>query len=137
MLSRSVATVSCCPILWCTHRPVLEKIWSAKELDAEFATMLAAFRDRETEHNWEVRDKYITRLRGILRGNAQDKYLDNLLLGVRQMVDGILKAVRYYFILLYFISLFAYIRFRRGSMAGRRGNRGHQNFDKQYPMPCL
>lgn len=55
--------------------------------------MQEAYRDKETEYNWEARDKALTRLRGILRGNASDKYHDSLMLGVRQMVDGILKAV--------------------------------------------
>ncbi|KAI8136876.1 clasp N terminal-domain-containing protein [Fennellomyces sp. T-0311] len=55
--------------------------------------MQAAYRDRETEQNWEARDKSVTRLRGILRGDANEKYHDSLILGVRQMVDGIIKAV--------------------------------------------
>ncbi|KAI7883956.1 hypothetical protein K492DRAFT_205010 [Lichtheimia hyalospora FSU 10163] len=66
---------------------------SAKELDADFASMLAVYRDKETEHNWEARDKSVTRLRAILRGDSNEKFHDNLLLGFRQMVDGIIKAV--------------------------------------------
>ncbi|KAI9498131.1 clasp N terminal-domain-containing protein [Zychaea mexicana] len=66
---------------------------SAKELDAEVNAMLTVFRDRETEHNWEARDKSVTRLRGVLRGDSNEKYHDSLILGLRQMVDGIIKAV--------------------------------------------
>lgn len=55
--------------------------------------MLAVYRDKETEHNWESRDKSVTRLRAILRGDSNEKFHDNLLLGFRQMVDGIIKAV--------------------------------------------
>ena len=55
--------------------------------------MLAVYRDKETEHNWEARDKSVTRLRAILRGDSNEKFHDNLLLGFRQMVDGIIKAV--------------------------------------------
>ncbi|KAG2224308.1 hypothetical protein INT45_012877, partial [Circinella minor] len=66
---------------------------SAKELDAEFASMQTVFRDKETEHNWEARDKSVTRLRGIIRGDANEKYHDSFILGLRQMVDGIIKGV--------------------------------------------
>ncbi|KAI8883119.1 hypothetical protein K501DRAFT_273002 [Backusella circina FSU 941] len=69
------------------------QIWSAKELEAEFNTMLKAYRDKETEMNWEAREKAITRLRGILRGNASEKYLDTLIPLMKQMVDGIVKAL--------------------------------------------
>ncbi|KAI8384234.1 clasp N terminal-domain-containing protein [Radiomyces spectabilis] len=55
--------------------------------------MAALFRDKETEHNWDSREKAITRLRGILRGDASEKYLDTLMAGIRQMVDGIIKSV--------------------------------------------
>ncbi|KAG0174960.1 suppressor of tub2 mutation [Apophysomyces sp. BC1021] len=69
------------------------QIWSPKGLQEEFASMIEAYRDKETEHNWEARERYITRLRGILRGNSVEKYPDVLTAGIRQMVDGILKAV--------------------------------------------
>lgn len=56
--------------------------------------MLKAYKDKETEFNWEARDKSITRLRGILRGNATEApYLEVLVQCMRQMVDGIIKAV--------------------------------------------
>lgn len=56
--------------------------------------MLKAYHDKETEFNWEARDQAITRLRGILRGNATDpQYYDALLQCMKQMVDGIIKAV--------------------------------------------
>ncbi|KAF7730673.1 suppressor of tub2 mutation [Apophysomyces ossiformis] len=55
--------------------------------------MVQVYRDKETEHNWEARERYVTRLRGILRGNAPDNYHDVLMAGIKQMVDGILKAV--------------------------------------------
>lgn len=56
--------------------------------------MLKAYRDKETELNWEERAKSGTRLRGLLRGNATEApYLEVLLQCVKQMVDGIVKAV--------------------------------------------
>jgi CLIP-associating protein 1/2 len=65
-----------------------------KELEGEFTPMLKAYHDKETEFNWEARDQAITRLRGILRGNATEApYYDTLLQCMKQMVDGIIKAV--------------------------------------------
>ncbi|EPB92703.1 hypothetical protein HMPREF1544_00432 [Mucor circinelloides 1006PhL] len=70
------------------------QIWSAKDLEAEFSKMLKAYHDKETEFNWEARDQSITRLRGILRGNATESpYLEVLMPCMKQMVDGIVKAV--------------------------------------------
>lgn len=56
--------------------------------------MLKAYHDKETELNWEARDKSITRLRGLLRGNATEApYLEVLVQCMKQMVDGVTKAV--------------------------------------------
>jgi hypothetical protein len=55
--------------------------------------MLKAYSDKETEMNWEARERAITRLRGILRGNAPEKYIDTLIPLMKHMVDGIVKAV--------------------------------------------
>lgn len=56
--------------------------------------MLKAYHDKETEFNWEARDKSITRLRGLLRGNAiEAPYLEVFIPGIKQLVDGIVKAV--------------------------------------------
>lgn len=69
-----------------------------KELEGEFTPMLKAYKDKETEFNWEARDKSITRLRGILRGNATEApYLETLVQYMKQMVDGIIKAVSFFF----------------------------------------
>lgn len=63
-------------------------------MEAEFSKMLKAYHDKETEFNWEARDQSITRLRGILRGNATESpYLEVLMPCMKQMVDGIVKAV--------------------------------------------
>lgn len=64
--------------------------------------MLKAYHDKETEFNWEARDKSITRLRALLRGNAiEPPYLEVLVPGIKQLVDGIVKAVG---IFLYYMS---------------------------------
>lgn len=60
--------------------------------------MLESFRNKETEFNWESREKYIIRIRGLLRGNATEPpYLEVLVQCMKQMVDGITKAVSLYF----------------------------------------
>jgi CLIP-associating protein 1/2 len=60
--------------------------------------MLKAYQDKETEFNWEARDKSITRLRSLLRGNAiETPYLEVLLPGIKQLVDGIVKAVSIFY----------------------------------------
>ncbi|KAI8996900.1 clasp N terminal-domain-containing protein [Pilobolus umbonatus] len=69
------------------------QIWNGKDLENEFTQMLSAFKDKESEFNWEAREKYILRLKGILRGNATEKYLDVLMSGMRLLIDGIVKSV--------------------------------------------
>lgn len=64
-------------------------------MEGEFVPMLKAYHDKETEFNWEPREKSITRLRGILRGNAiEPPYLEVLVQCMKQMVDGIIKGVK-------------------------------------------
>lgn len=63
--------------------------------------MLKCYKDKETEHNWEARERSITRVRGILRGNAPEAYLDVLVQGIKHMMDGIIKAVSVSYFLLY------------------------------------
>lgn len=56
--------------------------------------MLEAFQHKETEFNWEAREKYIIRIRGLLRGNATETpYVEVMVHCMKQMVDGITKAV--------------------------------------------
>ncbi|KAI9310814.1 clasp N terminal-domain-containing protein [Dichotomocladium elegans] len=69
------------------------QLHSVKELESEFSAFSNIFRDKESEQNWEARDKAVTRLRGILRGDAYEKFHDALMLHFRQMVDGIIKAM--------------------------------------------
>ncbi|KAI9477955.1 MAG: clasp N terminal-domain-containing protein [Benjaminiella poitrasii] len=70
------------------------QIWNAKELENEFTIFLKAYADKETEFNWEARDKAITRMRGMLRGNAtKSPYIEVFIPCMKQMIDGIIKAV--------------------------------------------
>ncbi|KAI8096355.1 clasp N terminal-domain-containing protein [Halteromyces radiatus] len=67
-------------------------VTNAKELDTMFTKMITLFKDKETEHNWETRHKDIIRLRGLIRGNGPEKFLDIIVNGIRLMVDGITKS---------------------------------------------
>ncbi|KAL0075295.1 clasp N terminal-domain-containing protein [Phycomyces blakesleeanus] len=69
------------------------QIASVKDLEAETLPMIQAYKDKETEYNWEAREKSALRLRGILRGNAPERFPDSLQAQMRQMVDGIIKGI--------------------------------------------
>lgn len=69
------------------------QIHSAKDLEQEFSEIQKHYQDKETEHNWQVRERAITWTRCILRGNAPEVYSEVLVQGLKNMVDGIIKAV--------------------------------------------
>lgn len=54
--------------------------------------MLPYFEGKETERNWGKREKSIQLLRCLLRGNARDDYLADLLLAIKAVSEGIQKA---------------------------------------------
>jgi CLIP-associating protein 1/2 len=68
-------------------------IASKGDLEYEFQTMLAPFEGRESEQNWNLRDKHITRLRGLLRGNAYKEYPTTFMAGIGNLQGGIVKGV--------------------------------------------
>lgn len=55
--------------------------------------MLPCFASKETERNWVPREKSILKLRGMLRGNPGSVYIHEYLSGVRDMAEGIQKAL--------------------------------------------
>ncbi|KXT04607.1 hypothetical protein AC578_8629 [Pseudocercospora eumusae] len=65
---------------------------SRAELDDIFQDMRAHFEGKETEHNWMPRDKSITKLRRILKGNAPNEYHHNFMAGIKSLVEGIIKV---------------------------------------------
>jgi CLIP-associating protein 1/2 len=69
-------------------------IASRGDLEYEIQGMLPAFEERESEQNWIARDKHITRLRGILRGNAYKEYPAAFMAGIGSLQNGIVKGVR-------------------------------------------
>lgn len=51
------------------------------------------FQNRESEANWTLREKNIVKLRSLLRGNAPHDYLDDFKACLRDLSDGICKAI--------------------------------------------
>ena len=66
---------------------------SKGDLEHEIQGMLTAFEGRESEQNWVSRDKHITRLRGLLRGNAYKEYPTTFMAGIASVQSGIVKGV--------------------------------------------
>jgi len=68
-------------------------IASKGDLEYEIQGMVAAFEGRESEQNWTLRDKHITRLRGLVRGNAYKEYPTAFMAGIGTLQSGIVKGV--------------------------------------------
>lgn len=69
-----------------------EQVFSADSFKRDITEMMTAFEGKETEFNWQQREKHISRLRAILRGNGAVQFLDSLIWGIKFLVSGILKA---------------------------------------------
>lgn len=57
--------------------------------------LLPAFSGKETEFNWQDRERAIYRIRGMLKGNVHHTYRAAFIASLRTLVEGILKAVSY------------------------------------------
>lgn len=66
---------------------------SRHDLDQTFATMRPYFNSREDEHNWASREKSVIKIRGMLRAKVHSQFRESFADEIRQMTDGILKAV--------------------------------------------
>jgi hypothetical protein len=66
---------------------------SKGDLEHEVQNMVSAFEGRESEQNWNLRDKHITRLRGLVRGNAFKEYPNVFMSGIANLQTGIVKGV--------------------------------------------
>lgn len=64
-----------------------------RELEEIFTDMIKPFDGRESEQNWLAREKNCAKIRRLLRGNAYKDYQQTFLIGVKSLMDGILKAV--------------------------------------------
>ncbi|KAI0301798.1 clasp N terminal-domain-containing protein [Multifurca ochricompacta] len=65
---------------------------SSRDLDAEFAEMLKPFDGKETEHNWAPRDRAITKVRGMLKGDVHVRYTETFTSHLKPFVDASLKT---------------------------------------------
>ncbi|KAH9943078.1 clasp N terminal-domain-containing protein [Epithele typhae] len=69
-------------------------IASSRDLETEFAAMLRHFEGRESEHNWAAREQAIQRVRGMLKGEAHERFHDTFILGLKNgFMDASLKTL--------------------------------------------
>ncbi|KAF4551929.1 STU1-like protein [Elsinoe fawcettii] len=67
-------------------------VHSKQELEDMFRDMMPHFEGRESEENWSLRDKDVTKLRKLARGNAPSEYHAVYMVGMKQLQEGTLKA---------------------------------------------
>lgn len=67
-------------------------IYTQREMEDIFRDMGPPFEGRETEQNWLARDKNTTKLRRILMGNAPTEFHGAFIVGIKSLLDGILKV---------------------------------------------
>ena len=68
-------------------------VYSARELEDIFSDMHPYFEGKETDQNWERRKNSIIKLRGITKGNSPTDFTSTYLLGIKSLLEGILKVV--------------------------------------------
>ncbi|CAI6334106.1 unnamed protein product [Periconia digitata] len=68
------------------------QIYTQRELDDIFREMAPHFEGRESEQNWLHRDKSVTKLRRITKGNAPSEFPVAFAAGIKSLLDGILKV---------------------------------------------
>ncbi|GKT62086.1 protein STU1 [Colletotrichum tofieldiae] len=64
-----------------------------RELDDIFREMMTHFEGRETEQNWLKREESMTKLRKLIAGNVPQDFPDAFMLGLKGLLDGIIKAI--------------------------------------------
>lgn len=69
-----------------------EKIISVESFKREISEMAAVFEGKETEFNWQQRDKNVARLRSWLRGNGPKQHHELLIWAFKHLSSGILKG---------------------------------------------
>jgi CLIP-associating protein 1/2 len=67
-------------------------VQSLRELDDTFREMLPCFDGKEDEHNWQARDKSVTTVRCLLKGNAPTEFHHAFMSGVKSLLEGIIKT---------------------------------------------
>ncbi|RLV92654.1 Protein STU1 [Spathaspora sp. JA1] len=72
---------------------VPENIHDSAQLIHQFNSYLPCFQGKETESNWKLREKNIIHMRSILRGNSIQDFKSDLIACIKDLTDGISKAV--------------------------------------------
>ena len=67
-------------------------VHSQRELEDTFSDMLPHFEGRESEENWGNRDKSVTKMRRLLKGNAPTDYHTLFMSSMKHMQAGIIKV---------------------------------------------
>ncbi|EGF99452.1 uncharacterized protein MELLADRAFT_79460 [Melampsora larici-populina 98AG31] len=68
-------------------------IASSREMESEFTKMLPPWEGKETEHNWQIREANVNRLRGMIKSNAHLQYTLDFVSGLKSISDGLLKSL--------------------------------------------
>lgn len=68
-------------------------IVSEQDLREDFAQLRQCFDGKESEHNWQHRERAIFRLRGILLGGGHQQYQQTFVRELRQTSECVFKAV--------------------------------------------
>ncbi|KAK1138301.1 suppressor of tub2 mutation [Aspergillus melleus] len=68
-------------------------IRSSRQLEDIFTTMIPDFDGRETEKNWDKREKHVIILRQVVIGNAPRDYSQVFYPGIKAQLDNVFKAV--------------------------------------------
>ncbi|PGH11521.1 hypothetical protein AJ80_07087 [Polytolypa hystricis UAMH7299] len=66
---------------------------SHREFDDMIRDMIPFFEGRESEQNWSTREKSVITLRRLTKANAPHDYQQYYLVGIKTLLDGILKTV--------------------------------------------
>ncbi|ORX95061.1 ARM repeat-containing protein [Basidiobolus meristosporus CBS 931.73] len=68
-------------------------VYNSKDLENEFSNLATVFKGKETEDNWESRDRAWQRLRGIIRSDAPSRYQSTMTGGLRNSMTLILDTL--------------------------------------------
>lgn len=69
-----------------------ENVYSLGDLENKFQNMHAGFADKESEKNWSLREKHVTQIRKLMRGNGPKEYPSQFAAAYKAVIDGVLKS---------------------------------------------